>query len=110
MPIHRDEVPLRVQVLGGGPVTVLRLTGVADYGTAAELGAALTELVARGDPVVVDATALRLLDAYSLGLLLVARRRIALTLAGATGIVLRVLELTGTDKTFGPDPQLPPPG
>jgi anti-anti-sigma factor len=109
MPIRRDEVPLGVEVLGDGPVTVLRLTGVADYESATVLRAILTELVAQGDPVVVDVTALRLLDAYSLGLLLVARRRITLTLAGASGIVLRVLELTATDKAFGPDPHLPPP-
>lgn len=97
---------LRIEVTGDGPRRVVRLRGECDIASAPALQEALQPL--RGPDVtdvVVDTSDLDFLDSTGLGVLIGALKRLRetggeLRIAGASGAVLRVLEVTGLDKVI----------
>ena len=81
-----------------GAHVVVTLRGELDIANAADLGAVLSEAVARNPHVVADLSDLTFIDCASLGVLVRARTRARgaggdLVLAGARGKVWRVLTL-----------------
>jgi anti-anti-sigma factor len=85
--------------------TIVELQGRVDVSTASELAQALSRLVVTGDVVLVDLSAVVLVDSAALAALVLAqknarRRHGDLVLAGATGETLRLLQLTGLDRAF----------
>ena len=81
-----------------GAHVVVTLRGELDIANAADLGAVLSEAVARNPHVIADLSDLTFIDCTSLGALVGARARAReaggdLVLAGARGKVLRVITL-----------------
>jgi len=81
-----------------GAHVVVMLRGELDIANAADLGAVLSEAVARNPHVIADLSDLTFIDCAGLGVLVRARTRAReaggdLVLAGARGRVLRVLAL-----------------
>ena len=98
-------VELKTSVRGGHVVVVLR--GDLDITGAAAAEAAITALMARGQSLVIDLSALDFIDCSSLGALLRVRvRGLArrgggdVVLAAPQPRVLRLLALTGSDEVF----------
>lgn len=84
---------LRARHLDGSP-RVLQLFGEADIATLGMLRRELAHLAATHQAdVVVDVTGLKFCDVASAHLILTARRRVPVTIGGATGSVKRVLDL-----------------
>ena len=84
---------LRARHLDGSP-RVLQLFGEADIATLAMLRRELAHLAAtHQEDVVVDVAGLTFCDVASAHLILTARRRVPVTLSGATGSVKRVFDL-----------------
>jgi anti-sigma B factor antagonist len=83
---------------------VVALCGDLDVTGAADAEAAITALVARGQYLVIDMSALGFLDCRALGALLRARalvrRRGDVVLAAPQPLVRRLLALTGNDEVF----------
>ncbi|MGW6689980.1 STAS domain-containing protein [Streptomyces sp. NPDC054961] len=99
----------------GSDVTALRLTGVLDLDSAAQLRTAVAGCLARRSPrIVIDLRDLRFCDCAGLGVLLEARAaadRIGteLRVEGARAQVARLFALTGVDDLIaGCVPRLPP--
>ena len=94
------------------PPTVLSVGGDLDLNTAPELLQALTRLVDDGRrAVVVDLTGVDFCDSSGLSVLVRVRNRLtelggSVTLAAATPIVQRVLEVSGLDEIFGTYPSV----
>jgi anti-sigma B factor antagonist len=94
------------------PPTVLSVGGDLDLNTAPELLQALTRLVDDGRrAVVVDLTGVGFCDSSGLSVLVRVRNRLtelggSVTLAAATPIVQRVLEVSGLDEIFGMYPSV----
>ena len=83
----------------------MALGGVVDVTGAADAEAAMTALVARGQSLVIDMSALDFIDCSALGALLRVRglaRRCGsdVVLAAPQPYVLRLLALTGNDELF----------
>ena len=81
-----------------GARVVVMLRGELDIANAADLGAVLSEAVARNPHVIADLSDLTFIDCASLGVVVRARTRAReaggdLVLAGARGKVLRVITL-----------------
>lgn len=81
---------------------VLVISGEHDLNTADDLRAQLDDLLAAGEPVIVDLSAATFVDSSILGVVLDARRRadeagLGFAVAQANGVhaVARVLEITG---------------
>ena len=96
-------VELRTSVRGGRVVVALR--GDLDITGAASAETAITALVARGQSLVIDMSALDFIDCSSLGALLraqgLARRGGGdVVLAAPQPLVRRLLALTGQDEVF----------
>jgi anti-anti-sigma factor len=96
-------VELKTSVRGGHVVVALR--GDLDITGAADAEAAITGLMARGQSLVIDMSALDFIDCSSLGALLrvqgLARRDGGdVMLAAPQPHVLRLLALTGNDEVF----------
>lgn len=96
-------VELKTSVRGGHVVVALR--GDLDITGAADAEAAITGLMARGQSLVIDMSALDFIDCSSLGALLrvqgLARRGGGdVMLAAPQPHVLRLLALTGNDEVF----------
>jgi anti-sigma B factor antagonist len=95
-------VELKTSVRGGPRVVALR--GDLDVTGAADAEAAITALVARGQSLVIDMSALDFIDCSALGALLrvrgLARRGGDVVLAAPQPYVLRLLVLTGHDEVF----------
>jgi len=97
---------LDITIHGEGAERTVHLEGTCDLASAPQLREKLAEL--RPPTVrslVIDVSGLDFVDSTGLGLLLGAMRRLreaggSLALAGATGSVLRVLEITDLDKVF----------
>lgn len=90
---------------------IARLSGEVDLSNAADLQRLLCDLVERA-PVVVDLSSLDFLDSTGLSALIVARRRAdergtRLVLAGARGVVRKVLEITKLDRHLGSHDDVP---
>jgi RNA polymerase sigma-B factor len=112
-----------------GDLEVVRLSGTADLASSVRLRLALYELLDAGRVnLVVDLSALRLLDCASVDVLLRVQQEAeerggSLRAPGATGLPLEVLEITGTAKrlrayddaslyaegSVGPEPAEDPP-
>lgn len=96
-------VELTASVLDGYVVVVLR--GELDVTGAADAEAAITALLARGQSLVIDMSALDFIDCCSLGGLLRVQRLARrgggdVELAAPQSQTLRLLALTGTDEVF----------
>jgi anti-sigma B factor antagonist len=97
---------LEISVREAGPARVVVLTGSCDLATAPNLRQMLQPFVPPGvNEVTIDVTALDFIDSTGLGVVLGAMRRLregggVLQIAGAQGIVLRVLEITDLDKVI----------
>ena len=81
---------------------VLVISGEHDLNTASDVGARLEELLAAGEPVIVDLSPATFVDSSILGVVLDARRRaeeagVGFAVAQSNGAeaVTRVLEITG---------------
>ena len=82
-----------------GETAVVALIGVIDMDVSRELRAVLDGLVAQD--VVIDMRTTEYIDSVTIGTLVAARQAgQALTLQGATGEPMRVLELSGVDGLF----------
>ncbi len=110
---------LAVHITGTGETRVAVLEGSCDLATAPNLRQALQSLVPPDvKEVVLDVTDLAFIDSTGLGVVLGAMRRLregggVLSIAGAQGIVKRVLEITDLDKVIplvdaAPAPALTP--
>jgi anti-sigma B factor antagonist len=97
----RDDLALSVEDVGG--CLVGRLTGAADLSGAASLDGALRSIVELGERhLVVDLSKATFLDSAALAALVSAHHRArvlggSVRLAGATGPVRKILEVTGLD-------------
>jgi RNA polymerase sigma-B factor len=109
---------LQCQCWQGGPVEILRLSGVLDYPTSLQLRVALFERLDAGHlHLTVDLSELRLLDCAAADSLLrmqaeAVERGGTLHAPGATGLVLDVLEIIGAAKrlrAYDDPPAGPPP-
>jgi anti-sigma B factor antagonist len=95
-------IELNVSVREGFVIVGLR--GGLDVTGAADAEAAIMTLVARGQSLIIDMSALDFIDCCSLGALLrvqgLARRGGGVVLAAPQRHVLRLLALTGNDEAF----------
>jgi anti-sigma B factor antagonist len=97
---------LRITTTENGASRTVRLEGTCDLATAPELRNALQPLLPpEVQEVIVDVSALEFIDSTGLGVILGAMRRLregagTLRIAGATGTVRRVLEITDLDKVI----------
>jgi anti-anti-sigma factor len=94
------EIEVRWQP--NGPV-LARATGEIDVSSVAALEAAVVPVLEAGRSVLVDLTGVTFMDATGIGVLgrarkLAANEGVAFTVCGPTGLVRRVLELTGFDE------------
>lgn len=92
-------------------VAVVRATGEIDIYTAPVLREALVAAGAQGRRIVIDLSEVTFLDSTGLGVMLGARGRAnhvdgAVSLAGATDMVMRVLRITRLDQVFPTYPRL----
>src|SRR3954466_1166466 len=99
-------IDLDVTVKGEDETRVVHLEGTCDLASAPKLKEALTEIRPPAVMhIVIDVSGLEFVDSTGLGLMLGALRRLreaggTLKIAGATGAVLRVLEVTDLDKVI----------
>jgi anti-sigma B factor antagonist len=99
-------VDLTISVNENGSARIVRLEGSCDLATAPQLRQTLHELTPPGvEDVVLDVSDLEFIDSTGLGVVLGAMRRLregggSLSIAGAQGIVRRVLEITDLDKVI----------
>jgi anti-anti-sigma factor len=95
-------IELNVSVREG--VVIVGLRGDLDVTGSADAEAAIMTLVARGQSLIIDMSALGFIDCCSLGALLrvqgLARRGGGVVLAAPQRHVLRLLTLTGNDEAF----------
>jgi anti-anti-sigma factor len=98
---------LEVEVASGDPALVV-VRGEIDLLTAADLGRALREVIARRRPsaIHVDLSAVAFIDSTGIQVLVATRADaraagIALRVVAASGPVLRVLRLAGVDAVLG---------
>ncbi|KAA9379642.1 STAS domain-containing protein [Microbispora cellulosiformans] len=96
---------LRITTRPDGPRVVLVADGELDAASSDLLRAAFEEVVQAGQHTVVDVSALTFCDSSSLRLLLSLRDRCAagggrLVLAGARGVLARLLHITGLNRAF----------
>ena len=97
---------LRIAVTENGTSRTVRLEGTCDLATAPELRNALQQLTPPEiREVTVEVSALEFIDSTGLGVILGAMRRLregagTLRIAGASGTVRRVLEITDLDKVI----------
>lgn len=97
---------LSIRVDESGTRRTVKLEGSCDLATAPRLRQALHALVPPDvDEVVLDVSELDFVDSTGLGVVLGAMRRLregggSLSIAGAHGIVRRVLEITDLDKVI----------
>ena len=96
-------VELRTSACDGHVVAALR--GELDVTDAAGTEAAITALLARGQYLIIDMSALDFIDCSSLGVLLRVQRQARrgggdVVLAAPQSHALRLLALTGTDEAF----------
>ena len=97
---------LTIGVEGTGTTRVIRMEGSCDLATAPRLRQTLQPFVPpEVNEVVLDVSALEFIDSTGLGVVLGAMRRLregggTLRIAGANGIVRRVLEITDLDKVI----------
>jgi anti-sigma B factor antagonist len=95
---------LQIRVQNANGTAIVRLTGEIDLSNAARLQDQLSVLVEQAQ-VVIDLSEVTFIDSTGLSALIVGHRRAAgagtgMHLAGATGTVLRLLELTQLDRHF----------
>lgn len=100
---------LQIDVAGHEAVAVVLLAGDLDLDSAPRLRVTLNGLIARGDrDVVVDVSDLHFCGAIGLGILVAAAHDLpsggALTLVGATGMLRRLLHVTGVDELVRVEP------
>lgn len=100
---------LRIDVAEHGTAAAVLLSGDLDLDSAPRLRATLDRLVARGDrDVVVDVHELHFCGAVGLGILVATAQGLppggALTLLGATGMLRRLLHITGVDEVVRVEP------
>ena len=97
---------LQISVEESGSTRRIRLRGSCDLATAPSLRQTLFELTPpEVSEVVLDVTDLDFIDSTGLGVVLGAMRRLRegggnLAIAGAQGVVRRVLEITDLDKVI----------
>lgn len=97
---------LSIRVDENGTSRTVKLEGSCDLATAPRLRQTLQGLVPPDvDDVVLDVSDLEFIDSTGLGVVLGAMRRLregggSLSIAGAHGIVRRVLEITDLDKVI----------
>jgi anti-sigma B factor antagonist len=97
---------LTIRITASGTTTKVALEGTCDLATAPELKAALQPLLPpEVTDVVIDTSELTFIDSTGLGVILGAMRRLregagSLRIAGATGTVRRILEVTDLDKVI----------
>lgn len=97
---------LNINVEESNSTRIVRLEGSCDLATAPNLRQTLQPFAPPDvNEVVLDVTALDFIDSTGLGVVLGAMRRLregggTLRIAGATGIVKRVLEITDLDKVI----------
>ncbi len=97
---------LSIKITENGSARVVRLEGSCDLATAPKLRQALHSLAgADVTEVFLDVRELQFIDSTGLGVVLGAMRRLretggTLRIAGAQGIVRRVLEITDLDKVI----------
>jgi RNA polymerase sigma-B factor len=82
---------------------VVRASGLIDFTTAPLLRAVLSELLDRGQSIILDLDEVTLLDAHSIGMLVAAARRASrrgyeFRARNAVGRVLRVMDIAGVGK------------
>jgi anti-anti-sigma factor len=97
-----DEEQLVVTTTSEGGNAIVALAGELDVNTAPQVSDALSQLVAGGElsSVVVDVSDLTFVDSTGLRAILAGREQLqasgaTLTLDGASGVVERVLDMTG---------------
>jgi anti-sigma B factor antagonist len=99
-------VDLTIRTDENGTARMVKLEGSCDLATAPRLRQALHGLTPPDvDNVVLDVSELEFIDSTGLGVVLGAMRRLregggSLSIAGAQGIVRRVLEITDLDKVI----------
>jgi anti-sigma B factor antagonist len=99
-------VDLSITITESGSDRTVRLEGTCDLATAPDLRTALQPLVPpEVQDLIVDVSALEFIDSTGLGVILGAMRRLReggghLRIAGASGTVRRVLEITDLDKVI----------
>jgi anti-sigma B factor antagonist len=104
------ETTLDISVDDRQPVPVVSVVGELDLTTAPELLQALTRLVDEGrTELIMDLTRLEFCDSSGLSVLVRVRNRLdgvggAMTLAGPTAVVQRVLDVSGLAEVFGTYP------
>jgi anti-anti-sigma factor len=91
---------LAVRIVEDGAATVLELAGRIDAGTVALARDKLAEIVAGGDPVILDIAQLTYLSSAGLRLIIMAMKqaqasRQTFVIAGARGVVRQVIDSIG---------------
>jgi len=88
-----------------GKYKVLHLTGEVDLSNSAEVRKCLLNIIEKNYPVIVDFSQLKYIDSSGMatlveGLNLAKNKKLSLTICGATGAPLQVLELTRLNQVF----------
>ena len=104
MPIGEDPLAIAVDASAASEA-VVRLTGELDLATGPMLAARLSVLLAEGCDVVIDLAGLSFMDSSGLSVLIGAHQEAAphgriVRLVGATGMVARVLTISGADQVL----------
>jgi RNA polymerase sigma-B factor len=100
--------PLMLRIIEYPSAVVIHASGTVEFATVSVLRAVLFDLLAEPRHVMLDLSGVNLLDGHSVGVLVAAQRhaeqhRASLWARGATGRVLRVLEVTDVAKLLGLD-------
>ena len=97
---------MQITTVAHGDATVLTVAGKLDVTTVPEFEAALLDLIAKGRRrIVVDLAPLEYVSSAGLRVLLTAAKRLQpaggrLIMAGAKGLVARVIEISGFSETI----------
>lgn len=103
---------LVVTVESRGKLAIVELAGELDIATAPQAGQALTDALSAGHTAIIfDLSGLAFCDSTGLRLLVRAHRELTtaggrLAIAGATGMVAQVLQVSGLTEIFGSFPTL----
>ena len=108
---ERERADFALEAESADGATILRVTGEIDLSTHERLADELTELAAKGRPIVIDMADCDFVDSSGIRSLLIGQRAAgdagaSVALAGASPQVTRVLEVTGVGRAIPMHPDV----